>query len=214
MKKKFTAVLATAAALALILTGCAGEKGSGSGSADASSSVSSGVTSNVDNSSQVDEPAGILMLMNGADFPGMTPVRGETHEDGTYWLEDVVQDRGMTIVNRGVLANDDLMGEDVNLNEPQKYMEALVHDGIDPEAYDFQVESAQTPESFKGSYPTYYCTWKTGGNEDTKQCDGVIVLTDTHNYFYYFSVYMDDYAEMEQTFGDVLLQIQLEETVG
>ena len=227
MKKKYTAVLASALALALMLTGCAGDKGNTSGSADGSSSVSSGVTSSAvssgesssasssgvtsaDASHQAEEerPMNRLLFANGAFFPGMSMERNDDFEDGTYWYEDQTEDGWVTVVNRCVPMDPDWMALDL---DPVDVVERVVHDVVNPDAYDFWGEGAGEQTTVKSGYPTFYGQWYFGRNEDTQRYDGVIVFTDYYAYIYYLSTPGDHYSEVEDTFRDILQRLQLDE---
>ena len=212
MKKKYTAVLASAAALALMLTGCTGEKGGTTSSAGSASSVSSGVTSTADGSSQEEEPIqhmNSMVFMNGANFPGMTVSRNDHDENGGYWYEDVTED-GIRIVSRCVPTELKWM----DIGDFKELNETIVHSAIDAETYDFEVENAANENEFKNSFPTYYSMWKSGGNEDTVQHHGVIVTTDNYTYIYELSVHIDSYDDVKDSFKDILMRVQLEEVQG
>ena len=69
------------------------------------------------------------------------------------------------------------------------------------------------PESRRASKSemlTTYVYWTTGGNEDTRQCHGVIVEGENYTYFYYLSIGIDFFDEMDDTFIDALDRVQLE----
>ena len=223
MKKKYTAVLASAAALALMLTGCAGDKGNTSGSADVSSGVTSsavssgesssasssgGTSADVSHQAEEERPMNCLVFMNGASFPGMTVERNDTFKDGTYWYEDRTEDGWVTVVNRCVPMDPDWTALDL---DPADVVERVVHDVVNPEAYDFWGEGAGEQTTVKSGYPTVYGQWYFGGNEDTKCYDGIIVFTDHYAYLYYLSTPGDHYSEVEDTFRDILQRLQLDE---
>lgn len=149
-----------------------------------------------------------LIFMNGASFTGMTVERNDTFKDGTYWYEDRTEDGMVTVVNRCVPMNPDWMAQDLDAVD---VIEKVVHDVVNPEAYDFWGEGAGEQAMVKSGYPTFYGQWSFGGNEDTRRYDGVIVFTDHYAYLYYFSTPGDYYGEMEDTFRDILQRLQLDE---
>ena len=210
MKKNLTAVLASAVALALVLSGCGGDKssdksGSASGS-NASSAVSSGSSSG---SEKQERPLNDKVFMNGADFTGMTQIRNESHADNTYFYQDQTED-GLTYISNFCIPTQPRWLE--GGTEEEEIWETLVREAADSEAYDIWGEGAGEETLGKGDADTYYAEWYSGHNEDTQFCHGVFAVTENYTYVYYFSIDVDaeNFDEMQDIFGDILTRVQLE----
>ena len=60
-----------------------------------------------------------------------------------------------------------------------------------------------------GSYPASRVTWMTGGNEDTRHWDALMVFTDLYTYFYGFNMNADYAGELDDLREDVFSQLEL-----
>lgn len=231
MKKKYAAILVSAATLALMLCGCGGDSGSASGgSASGSdvsgSSVSSAVSSDVSSSDATvpdasgvsssfiqedvtERPKNSRAFMGGAMFTQMTVERNDHYEDGTYWSTDRTAD-GLTDIDSLCFPTDPRwLDESAMSLDPPEYVERIVHDAMNTEAYDFWGEGTGEEEAVKGDALTFYGEWNVGTNEDTKRTTAVIAIEDDYTYVYSFTAPIDQFNEMWDVYTENLDRVEL-----
>ncbi|MBQ9550782.1 MAG: hypothetical protein IJU87_08215 [Lachnospiraceae bacterium] len=126
------------------------------------------------------------LVIKGATYTGLSNLRNDNNEDGTYFYEDMTEDSMTLITNMCAPASS---GED---RDPAAYAESFVSAEVDSDALVTETKE-DTKLSAAFSYPVYRVSWTSGSNEDTKQAEGVVVLTDSFTFYYGFRCPIDEY---------------------
>ena len=147
-----------------------------------------------------DTPApGALMYSPG--FTGLTPADANNDFHGGYYYEDLL-DGSLAIIVTAAVANDFMSAGEETMEE---YIARWAEVICGWEIRDLAVQDGGT----MGSYPTSRVTWMTGGNEDTRHWDALMVFTDLYTYFYGFNMSADYAGELDDLREDVFSQLEL-----
>ena len=147
-----------------------------------------------------DTPApGALMYSPG--FTGLTPADANNDFHGGYYYEDLL-DGSLAIIVTAAVANDFMSAGEETMEE---YIARWAEVICGWEIRDLAVQDSGTI----GAYPTSRVTWMTGGNEDTRHWDALMVFTDLYTYFYGFNMNADYAGELDDLREDVFSQLEL-----
>ena len=147
-----------------------------------------------------DNPApGALMYSPG--FTGLTPADANNDFHGGYYYEDLL-DGSLAIIVTAAVANDFMSAGEETMEE---YIARWAEVICGWEIRDLAVQDGGT----MGSYPASRVTWMTGGNEDTRHWDALMVFTDLYTYFYGFNMNADYAGELDDLREDVFSQLEL-----
>ena len=147
-----------------------------------------------------DTPApGALMYSPG--FTGLTPADANNDFHGGYYYEDLL-DGSLAIIVTAAVANDFMSAGEETMEE---YIARWAEVICGWEIRDLAVQDGGT----MGSYPASRVTWMTGGNEDTRHWDALMVFTDLYTYFYGFNMNADYAEELDDLREDVFSQLEL-----
>ncbi len=150
----------------------------------------------VDGEEEMPAP-GVLVYSPG--FTGLTPLEADNDYFGGYYYADQTEDGLTTIVNCG-FTNDSLLTDETTEEAIARWLEMVC--GEMPGELSME-------ETVMESVPAYRLTWRTGANEDTRQWDGLMVLTDLYTYLYAFDTHADHAAEMVDTWEEVFASLEL-----
>ncbi|MCR5357990.1 MAG: hypothetical protein K6E63_11380 [Lachnospiraceae bacterium] len=149
-----------------------------------------------------EERADNELVLVGSSFTGLTSLKNENNDDGTYYYEDMTED-GMTVITNMCAPNSQRDGQD-----PDAYAMNFICALIDNDAkVSDPAENKELTEKF--TYPVYTAEWETGENEDTKQAIGVVVLTDWYTYYYGLECPIDFYEDNEEFYKEELAGLQI-----
>ena len=142
------------------------------------------------------------LVLRGSSYTGLTNIRKENNDDGTYYYEDITSD-GITVITNMSSPNSQRDGQDMDAYAIN-FVCALIDN--DARVDDSVIDDALTE---KFTYPVYKATWESGANEDTKKATGVVVLTDLYTYYYGFACPIDFYEENEEFYKEELADLSL-----
>ena len=146
--------------------------------------------------------AGVLVYSPG--FTGLTPVETNNDYHGGYYYKDKTEDGLTVIVNTG-FKGDYNVDTDSSIEDYVIRCMSMVDEGTAQEA---SVEQNEEQTS-RTSWPVYYATWLTGGNEDTTDWTAMFILTDHYTYAYAFGTDADFAGEMKETWYEALDMVTL-----
>lgn len=142
------------------------------------------------------------LVIVGRSYTGLTNIKNENNDDGTYFYEDLTSD-GITVITNMSYPNSQRDGQD-----PGAYVMNIICAQIDGDAkVDDPVSNDALSEKF--TYPVYTATWESGSNEDSKKAIGVVVLTDLYTYYYGFECPLDYYEDNEEFYKEELADLSL-----
>ncbi len=139
--------------------------------------------------------------LRGPAYSGLTNLTEESYEDGTYLYEDMADD-GLTVITNLCASN--TQGEDQELDD---YVKTFVVDMVEGDAKVTDVMEDETV-STSLTYPSYRVYWEMGSNEDSRQCVGVVVLTDYFTFYYGYECPIDFYEENADTYESDLDSVE------
>jgi len=142
------------------------------------------------------------LAIKGAAYTGLSNLRNDNNEDGTYFYEDMTEDSVTVITNMCAPAS---IGAD---QDPAAYAESFVSAEVDSDALVTGTKE-DTKLSPAFTYPVYRVSWTSGSNEDTKQAEGVVVLTDSFTYYYGFRCPIDEYDSNASFYDGELDSLEL-----
>ena len=149
------------------------------------------------------QPGNELVFMGGAMFTGMIPSVNENYDDGTYYYEDLTEDRMTKVVNCSFASEITPAALDTEI---ERVLEGRGGDYI----RDVRILEMDDKSNGMVQNETRLVYWTCGENEDTCQCVGVICVSDAYSYLYFFSTQMDAYdAAAEETWLQILERIEL-----
>lgn len=142
-------------------------------------------------------PHGVLVY--GPGFTGLTPLESDNDYHGGYYYADRTEDGLTVIVNCGFI--NDFGEQDADM-DAYIFRKLEMVCGESPAGLD-------SHESTFGSYPAYRLNWLTGGNEDFRNWDALMVCTDNYTYLYAFHTAADYAAEKEDLWLHVVSSLEL-----
>ena len=142
------------------------------------------------------------LVIKAPGYTGLTSIKNENNDDGTYFYEDMTSD-GMTDIINMSYANSQRDGQ-----APDAYAENFVCALVDNDA---KISGSKQDDKLTGAltYPAYRVEWESGSNEDSKQAIGVVILTDNFTYFYGFKCPLDSFEDNEEFYNSELESIEL-----
>ncbi len=142
-----------------------------------------------------------VMAIQAPGYTGLTNLKQEDNEDGTYFYEDMTED-GVTIITNMSAPNSQKDGQD-----PDAYAENFVCAMVDNDAeITGSKEDKDLTEKF--TYPVYKVDWESGNNEDTRQAVGIVVLTDNFTFYFGYKCPIDDYEDNQEFYEDELKNLE------
>ena len=153
----------------------------------------------MDGESEASPEPGALLYSPG--FTGLTPAGANNDFHGGYCYEDRLEDSSTNIVT-AAFANDFMSAGQETLEE---YIARWAETICGWEIRDLAVQDGGT----MGAYPASRITWLTGGDEDTRRWDALMVFTDQYTYFYGFNMSADYAGELDDLREDVFAQLEL-----
>lgn len=143
-----------------------------------------------------------VLAIKGPSYTGLSNLKNENNEDGSYFYEDMTED-GITIITNMCARNLQRDGQD-----PDAYAENFVCALIDNDA---KITETKGDEKLSSSltYPAYRIYWESGSNEDSRQAVGVVVLTDNFTYYYGYKCSVDYFEDNAEFYEDELDGIKL-----
>ncbi|MBR5407335.1 MAG: DUF3298 domain-containing protein [Lachnospiraceae bacterium] len=143
-----------------------------------------------------------VLAVKGAEFTGLTNLKNENNDDGTYYYEDMTED-GMTVITNMCYPNSQRDGQDTDA-----YAENFVCALVDNDA---RISGSKQDDALEESltYPVYRVDWESGENEDTRQAMGIVILTDNFTYFYGFSCPIDAFDENADLYEESIASVEL-----
>ena len=217
MKKQFIAVLAAAAALAMLVSGCGKEdasaQSSGSGaispaiSSDASgsgSAVDSGAASSREQKQeepkqeqkQEDQkpkavPKNDRLMMGGDNYTGLECLTmDDEYENRTYLLEDLTADERTLIAYR-CFANEPAV------NDAPDFVEAVLEKYGGKNVRDIKIYG---PVEVEGATRGFCVAWTNDGPELELRSVAAVVETEFYTYTYELNTTMDNFADLEDEY--------------
>lgn len=155
-----------------------------------------------ESSGKEDKAAENDLALIAPGYTGLTNLRKEDNDDGTYYYEDMTED-GITVITNMCSPNSQRDGQ-----ADDAYAENFVCALVDNDArITGSKEDTQLSETL--SYPVYKVDWESGGNEDTRQATGVVILTDKYTFYYGYECPIDMYEDNEKFYGEELATLQL-----
>ncbi len=149
-----------------------------------------------------DEGGMSTLAIAAPEYTGITTLREDNYDDGTYYYEDMTDD-GLTVITNMSYPNSQRDGQDMDA-----YAENIVCAQVDNDAV--ITETVEDEElAAKLSYPVYKISWESGSNEDTRQAVGVVVLTDYTTFYYGYSCPIDYFEENADFYDEELEDIEL-----
>ncbi|WP_026528560.1 hypothetical protein [Butyrivibrio sp. VCD2006] len=143
-----------------------------------------------------------MLAVKAPGYTGLTNLRTQNNDDGTYYYEDMTED-GLTVITNMCYVNSQRDGQDMDA-----YAENLVCAQVNSDAV--ITGSAQDEElSAKLTYPVYKIDYESGENEDTKQAVGVVILTDNFTYYYGYECPIDFFEDNQEFYEEELKNIAL-----
>ncbi len=148
------------------------------------------------------EHADNQLVIGGRTYSGLTNLKNENNDDGTYFYQDMTSD-GVTVITNMSAPNSQRDGQDMDA-----YAINFICALIDNDA---RVEDPVPDETLseKFTYPVYKAVWESGSNEDTRKSEGIVVLTDLYTYYYGFGCPIDDYEDNEEFYKEELSDLEL-----
>ena len=152
--------------------------------------------------SEEEEAVMNILAIKGPSYTGLSNLKNENNEDGSYFYEDMTED-GITVITNMCARNSQRDGQD-----PDAYAENFVCALIDNDA---RITETKEDEKLSSSltYPTYRIYWESGSNEDSRQAVGAVVLTDSFTYYYGYKCSVDYYEDNAGFYEDELDCIEL-----
>ena len=142
------------------------------------------------------------LAIKAPDNTGLTNIRCDNFEDGSYYYEDMTED-GVTIITNMCYRNCQRDGQDMDA-----YAENFVCAQVNNDA--IISGSAQDDDiSANLTYPVFIVNYESGGNEDTRQAVGAVVLTDTFTYYLGYECPIDYFEDNQSFYEDELKGIEL-----
>lgn len=129
----------------------------------------------------------------------------EERDDGPegYYIVEMTGDGMSTVINCCRVTD---QGEEESL---EGYLERVAEAASETEVRGLVAEeSASYTQRF--AYPAYSLSWRTGGEEDTRRWDALVLMTDTHTYLYALSTGADFVEAREETWQEVAEALYLE----
>ncbi len=155
-----------------------------------------------DEAADEDEGGKNVLVIKAPGYTGLTNLRNDNNDDGTYFYEDMTED-GITIITNMSYPNSQRDGQAMDA-----YAENIVCAQVDNDAkITDTVEDSDL--SAKLTYPVYKVSWESGSNEDTKQAVGVVVLTDNYTYYFGYKCPIDNFEENAEFYNSELQGIEL-----
>ena len=131
------------------------------------------------------------MALKASDITGLSNLRKQNNDDGTYYYQDITED-GDTVITNMCYRNSQRDGQDMDA-----YAENIVCAQVNSDAV--ITGSSQDEElSTLLTYPVFKVEYEVGGNEDTRQAVGAVVLTDNFTYYYGFDCPIDFFEEHQE----------------
>ena len=152
--------------------------------------------------SEEEEAVMNVLAIKGPSYTGLSNLKNENNEDGSYFYEDMTED-GITVITNMCARNSQRDGQD-----PDAYAENIVCALIDNDA---RITETKEDEKLSSSltYPTYRIYWESGSNEDSRQAVGAVILTDSFTYYYGYKCSVDYYEDNAGFYEDELDCIEL-----
>lgn len=202
MKKWIIAVLISALAGAMLCACGSAAENEDDGKGDVIEDEGSAEVEESEDEEYEDEFASGVLAIAGPTYTGLSNLRNENNEDGSYFYEDMTED-GITIITNMSYPNSQRDGQDMDA-----YAENIVCAQVDNDAVISETVE-DTDLANKLSYPVYKISWESGSNEDTKQAVGVVVLTDNYTFYYGYKCPIDFFEENEDFYNEELQTIDL-----
>lgn len=145
-----------------------------------------------------------VLMSDTLPFTNMENLQYETHEDGTYYYEDMAEDGLVIVVNTVLPSNfsadtqtleDYLTGCAMDLGATNNRLLQSVEQN---DAYTQQM-----------TFPVYIVTYTAGENEDTREWTVFAMDTDCYTYLYGFGVTLDAAEEMGSVYQDTFAGLYL-----
>ena len=143
-----------------------------------------------------------VMAIKAPGYTGLTNLKNENNDDGTYYYEDMTED-GDTIITNMCAPNSQRDGQAMDA-----YAENFVCAMVDNDAKITETVD-DSDLSAKLTYPVYKISWESGENEDTRQAVGVVILTDNYTYYYGYKCPIDFFEDNEEFYNSELADIEL-----
>ena len=142
-----------------------------------------------------------VMAIQAPGYTGLTNLKQEDNDDGTYFYEDMTED-GVTIITNMSAPNSQKDGQD-----PDAYAENFVCAMVDNDA---EITGSEEDKDLteKFTYPVYKIDWESGNNEDTRQAVGIVVLTDNFTFYFGYKCPIDDYEDNQEFYEDELKNLE------
>ena len=144
------------------------------------------------------------LVIRGRSYTGLTNLKNENSEDGTYFYEDMTGD-GMTVITNMSAPN--AMKEE---QDDEAYVSYFVSTFVEQGAKVVKTVQDQAG-MIAPSYLVYRVEWENGANEDSRKAVGVVVPTDLYTYYYGFACPLDFYEENEEFYLGELADVRLVE---
>ncbi len=147
------------------------------------------------------------LAVSAPGFTGLTNIRNENNEDGSYFYEDMTSD-GMTTITNMCAPNSQRDGQ-----AEDAYVTNFVCANIDNDAniteIEFDDDLSALLTNTVSDLSVYEVEWESGSNEDSKVGKGIVLLTDSFTYYYGFRCPLDYYEENEDFYEDELENVSL-----
>ncbi|MCR4741131.1 MAG: hypothetical protein K5886_12840 [Lachnospiraceae bacterium] len=204
IRNKFLASILTASMFTGLLSGCAGVTDLAAvdpnAVTEAESEVSDADAEQAE--AEMELASQNTLAIKAMGYSGLTNLRNDNNEDGSYFYEDMTED-GLTIITNMCAPSkgpgDESVEEFVSAFVTESVKEGCTVTGA--AAYDELVNEI--------SYPVYRVDWEWGSNEDTTWGTGVVIPTDTFNYYYGYSCPADFYEDNEGFYNEELKNVEL-----
>lgn len=147
------------------------------------------------------------LAVSGPGFTGLTNIKNENNDDGSYFYEDMTDD-GMTTITNMCAPNSQSKGQD-----DLAYVTDFVCASVDKDAkiddIEYDDDLSRLLSETAGNISAYEVEWESGSNEDTKSAKGIVILTDNFTYYYGFKSPIDNYYDNEDLYEDELENISM-----
>lgn len=144
------------------------------------------------------------LALKGPSYTGLSVLKNENNEDGTYFYQDMTEDC-ISVITNMCSNNSQRDGQD-----PDAYAENFVCAVVD-DTGSARITDSEGDDDLSASltYPSYRVHWETGSNEDSRENIGVVVLTENYTFYYGYGCPADYYDENAEFYGSELGSIEL-----
>ncbi|WP_044916890.1 hypothetical protein [Butyrivibrio sp. WCE2006] len=143
-----------------------------------------------------------MLSVKSPEYSDLTNLRTQNNDDGTYYYEDMMED-GLTVITNMCYVNSQRDGQDMDA-----YAENIVCAQVNSDA---RITGSEQDDELSATltYPVFKVDYESGGNEDTKQAVGVVILTDNFTYYYGYECPIDYFEDNQEFYEEELKKIEL-----